>query len=130
MARTLDVSIADLLTGVVTQRLNGNFRFEYNTAYAATPTSIPLSFSLPLAKRTHGTRAIANWMWGLLPDNEVTLNRWAQRYRVSARNQFALMAAMGEDCPGAVQLAPPGIDFAAHGGVQWISRCLPPNTPL
>ena len=121
MARTLDVSIADLLVGVVTQRPNGNFRFEYNTAYAATPTSIPLSFSLPLAKRTHGTRAIANWMWGLLPDNEVTLNRWAQRYRASARNPFALLAAMGEDCPGAVQLAPPGIDFAALGSLQWIS---------
>jgi hypothetical protein len=60
-------------------------------------------------------------MWGLLPDNAVTLDRWAQRYQVSAGNPFALLAAMGEDCPGAVQLAPPGFDLAERGGVQWIT---------
>ena len=121
MARTLEVHIADVPAGVVTQRPNGNFRFEYDPTYTSGPASIPLSFSMPLTQRAHGTRAIGNWMWGLLPDNEVTLNRWAQRYHVSARNPFALLAAMGEDCPGAVQLAPPGFDFAGRGSVQWIS---------
>jgi serine/threonine-protein kinase HipA len=89
MTRTLEVHIADALAGVVTQRPGGNFRFEYDAAYAADRTSIPLSQSMPVTQRTHGTRSIANWMWGLLPDNEVTLNRWAQRYKVSARNPFA-----------------------------------------
>ena len=28
---------------------------------------------------------------------------------------------MGEDCPGAVQLVPPGFDFAGRGSLQWIS---------
>ena len=121
MPRTLEVYIADVLAGIVTQRPGGNFRFEYDAAYAADPASIPLSQSMPLTQRTHGTRSIANWMWGLLPDNEVTLNRWAQRYKVSARNPFALLTAMGEDCPGAVQLAPPGFDLAGRGKVQWIS---------
>ena len=121
MARALEVHIADVLAGIVTQRPGGNFRFEYDAAYAADCASIPLSQSMPLTQRTHGTRSIANWMWGLLPDNEVTLNRWAQRYRVSARNPFALLAAMGEDCPGAVQLSPPGFDLAGRGNVQWIS---------
>ena len=121
MARTLEVHLDDKLAGIVTQRTGGNFRFEYAPDYAIEPTSIPLSFSMPLTQRTHGTRAIANWMWGLLPDNEVTLSRWAQRYRVSARNPFALLAAIGEDCPGAVQLAPPEFDFAGRGSVQWIS---------
>ncbi len=121
MARALEVHIADVLAGTVTQRPGGNFRFEYDAAYAADRASIPLSQSMPVPQRTHGTRSIANWMWGLLPDNEVTLNRWAQRFQVSARNPFALLTAMGEDCPGAVQLAPPGFDFAGRGNVQWIS---------
>lgn len=121
MARTLDVRIADVMAGEVIQRPGGKFRFEYDPTYAAKPTGIPLSYSMPLTQRTHGTRAIASWMWGLLPDNEVTLSHWAQRYRVSARNPFALLANMGEDCPGAVQLAPPGFDFAGRGGIQWIA---------
>lgn len=121
MARTLEIHIADVLAGVVTQRPNGNFRFEYDPDYASGRDSIPLSFSMPTTQRTHGTRAIANWMWGLLPDNEVILNRWAQRYQVSARNPFTLLAAIGEDCPGAVQLAPPGFDFAGRESVQWVS---------
>lgn len=121
MARTLVVTVADAFAGTVTQRPNGNFRFDYNSDYAADQNSIPLSFSMPPTKRAHGTRAISNWMWGMLPDNEVTLNRWAQRHQVSARNPFALLAAMGEDCPGAVQLAPPGFDFSGRGSVQWIS---------
>jgi serine/threonine-protein kinase HipA len=120
ITRTLEVRIADVMAGIVTQRPGGNFRFEYDPAYAADPASIPLSHSMPLTQGTHGTRAIATWMWGLLPDNEATLRRWSQRYQVSARNPFALLAAMGEDCPGAVQLAPPGFDFAERGGVQWI----------
>lgn len=121
MVRSLEVHVVDVLAGVVTQRPNGSFRFEYDPGYAADTASIPLSFSMPLTQRVHGTRAIANWMWGLLPDNEVTLNRWAQRYQVSARNPFALLSAMGEDCPGAVQLVPPGFDLAGRDGVQWIS---------
>ena len=60
-------------------------------------------------------------MWGLLPDNDITLNGWARRAQTSARNPFALLAAMGEDCPGAAQLVPPGHDFAGRGGVQWIT---------
>ena len=121
MARTLEVHIADTFAGVVTQRPGGTFRFDYDPTYAANPASIPLSHAMPITRRGHGTRPITNWMWGLLPDNDVTLNRWAQRAQVSARNPFALLAAVGEDCPGAAQLVPPGHDFAGRGGVQWIS---------
>ncbi|WP_334149982.1 type II toxin-antitoxin system HipA family toxin [Hyphomicrobium sp.] len=121
MARVLEVRIADAPAGQVIQRAGGTYRFEYDSAYTDDPASIPLSYCMPMTQRVHGTRPIGNWMWGLLPENEVTLNRWAQRYRVSARNPFALLAAIGEDCPGAVQLAAPGFDFAGRGGVQWIS---------
>ena len=51
------------MAGVVTQRSGGNFRFEYDPDYAADPASIPLSYSMPLTKRVHGTRAITSWMW-------------------------------------------------------------------
>ena len=47
------------------------------------------------------------FLWGLLPDNELVLGRWAQRFQVSARNAFALVSHVGEDCAGAVRFVRP-----------------------
>lgn len=64
---------------------------------------LPLSLSLSLARREHAHEAIDTFLWGLLPDNELVLDRWARSYKVSARSPFALLAHVGEDCAGAVQ---------------------------
>ena len=55
----------------------------------------------------HEHARIEPWLWGLLPDNEAILARWGQRFHVSPRNAFALLGAVGEDCPGAIQLVRP-----------------------
>jgi serine/threonine-protein kinase HipA len=61
-------------------------------------------------------------MWGLLPDNERILDEWAKRFQVSARNPFALLAAVGEDCPGAVQLVRPDIELAGRENIKRLTR--------
>ena len=61
-------------------------------------------------------------MWNLLPDNAVTLRQWSTEYNVSANNPFKLLAAVGEDCPGAIQLITPGSDVAGREGVAWITE--------
>ena len=122
MARSLNVYIASVLAGTITHKPGGNYRFDYDPAYRQGPQRIPLSQSLPLTLGRHGMRPIANWMWGLLPDNDITLDHWARRFQVSARNPFALLSAMGEDCPGAVQLTPSGTDIISGGDVTWISK--------
>jgi serine/threonine-protein kinase HipA len=62
---------------------------------------------MPLAAKEHPHGAIEPFLWGLLPDNEVVLTRWAQRFHVSPRNVFALISEVGEDCAGAVQFVRP-----------------------
>ena len=62
---------------------------------------------MPLAARRHKHDGIEQWLWGLLPDNENVLARWARRFQVSARSAFSLLTATGEDCPGAVQFVRP-----------------------
>jgi len=107
--KTLKVLLADQEIGEVTQRETGSYRFEYDPAWQNNPRHIPLSRSMPLQQRRYGVRPITNFMWGLLPDNAIILDEWARRYKVSARNPFALLTAVGEDCPGAVQLVPPDL---------------------
>lgn len=93
-------------TGVVRQA-RGRLSFHYEESWRTAPGAYPLSLSLPLAARDHGHAAINAFLWGLLPDNELVLDRWAKRFHVSARNPYALISKVGEDCAGAVQFATP-----------------------
>jgi len=75
----------------------------YSDEWLNSEAAYPLSQSLPLvAKRLTGA-PVVNFLWGLLPDNERTLDAWGRRFQVSARDPAALLAHVGEDCAGAVQ---------------------------
>jgi serine/threonine-protein kinase HipA len=94
--------LGDNLIGTLRRDANGRLSFVYDDAWSAMPDAYPLSLSLPIAAREHGHAAIETYLWGLLPDNEVILDRWAKRFQVSARNVFKLLEHVGEDCAGAV----------------------------
>jgi serine/threonine-protein kinase HipA len=119
---TLNVLLADNHAGVITQRPGGRHRFEYLPAWQENPRAIPLSYSIPIQQQAHGTRVVTDFMWGLLPDNENTLRRWGTRFQISPHNPFALLAAIGEDCPGAVQIVPPDLDLEERESVKWLKK--------
>jgi serine/threonine-protein kinase HipA len=81
--------------------------FVYDDAWRGFEGAIPLSLSMPLVASEHPHARIEPFLWGLLPDNALILERWAKRHHVSARNAFALLEHTGEDCAGAVQLVRP-----------------------
>lgn len=87
--------------GTLTSYRNGKLGFAYDGRQA---TSVPLSVSLPLARREHGHEAVDAFLWGLLPDNESVLERWGREFHVSPRSPFALLANVGSDCAGATQI--------------------------
>jgi serine/threonine-protein kinase HipA len=97
--KSLRVFLIDNHVGHLTQHPNGGYRFEYLADWRSNPRHIPLSRSMPLQQQRHGMRPIANFMWGLLPDNELILNEWVSRFRVSPRNPFALLAVVGGGLP-------------------------------
>jgi serine/threonine-protein kinase HipA len=92
--------------GVVRQT-RGRLGFTYADSWREAEGAYPLSLSMPLAATEHPHAAIEPFIWGLLPDNEFVLSRWAQKFQVSARNAFALIACVGEDCAGAAQFVSP-----------------------
>ncbi|RDZ26657.1 type II toxin-antitoxin system HipA family toxin [Lysobacter silvisoli] len=86
----------------------GRLRFEYAPGWRDSMAAMPISLSLPLTQDRHDDPDIVSaLLWGLLPDNEHTLQRWAARFQVSARNPLALLSHVGEDCAGAIQLVRP-----------------------
>ncbi len=94
-------------TGRVVQDDKGRLSFTYNEGWRLAADTYPLSVSMPLALSEHGHAKIDPFLWGLLPDNEIVLDNWARKFHVSARNPFALIAYVGEDCAGAVQFVRP-----------------------
>ena len=102
------VVIADRrIMGQIRRDRRGRLTFVYHERWRSLDAAFPLSLSMPLVVGEHEHAKVEPWLWGLLPDNEAILARWGRRFHVSARNAFALLGAVGEDCPGAVQLVRP-----------------------
>jgi serine/threonine-protein kinase HipA len=95
------------LAGAIYQEARGHLRFTYEEAWRTAEDSYPLSLSMPLTASEHKHTQVHAYLWGLLPDNERTLDQYARIFSVSARNPVALLAHTGADCAGAVQLVPP-----------------------
>ncbi len=103
MTSELAVLLSNSHIGTVVRDARGRMIFRYEEAWRDTRGAYPLSLSMPLLAREHRHDRIDAFIWGLLPDNEQVLDRWAKKFQVSARNAFALIANVGEDCAGAVQ---------------------------
>ncbi|GEP59009.1 type II toxin-antitoxin system HipA family toxin [Reyranella soli] len=105
---------------------HGRLSFSYSDEWRADPDAYPLSLSMPVAAKEHRRSAIEAFLWGLLPDNERVLDRWAAKFQVSARNVFALLSHVGEDCAGAVQFVTPerldAIRTGAEDKIEWLEE--------
>lgn len=119
MSQRLEVHLHGRRIGGIEQ-LHGRLRFTYLEQHRQTPQATPLSLSMPLARQDHDDLVVRPWLWGLLPDSERVLQRWARTFGVSARNPFALLGQVGRDCPGAVQLLPDDTGTASPDTVAWL----------
>ena len=100
----LHVVMGRQVVGALTRSSRGTWSLEYAESWRQSPSGFPISVSRPLAGPAHGRGAVSAFVSGLLPDNERVLPAWRQRFHVSPRNPFALLAHVGEDCASAVQL--------------------------
>jgi serine/threonine-protein kinase HipA len=112
--------------GRVRNDARGRLTFVYDSKWRDAPGAYPLSLSMPLAAEDHGPAAVQAFLWGLLPDNERVLDRWAKKFHVSARNVFALISNVGEDCAGAVQFVMPDrledLKSGRDDQVEWLDE--------
>lgn len=100
----LRVLLAGVPAGTVHQDEHGLMSFAYDAGYQGPP----LSLSMPVSNRTYGPDVLRPYLFGLLPDSELQRRAIARELGVSANNPVTLLAHIGLDCPGAVQLCAPG----------------------
>jgi serine/threonine-protein kinase HipA len=125
MTDSLLVILEDQTAGTVMRLRGGRLRFDYSDAYRERSGGTPLSLSMPIQVRSHPDQVVTSWLWGLLPDNDAVLRRWAREFHVSASSPFSLLATpVGEDCAGAVRFASPeegGRVVGRSGDVAWLT---------
>ena len=126
MSDTLLVILDDVVAGTVTRLSGGRLRFQYDASYQEQAGHTPLSLSMPVQVSSHPDQQISPWLWGLLPDNDQVLRRWAREFHVSSSSAFSLLATpIGEDCAGAVRFAPPDElerVLGRTGEVTWLTE--------
>lgn len=126
-AKTLKVLLRGEAAGTIRTLETGRLEFAYDRAWLQTRPRMPISRGLPLTEQPHPDRAVAPFLWGLLPENDRTLSRIADAgdERVSPRNVAALLGKVGLDCAGAVQILADQDQRAGgtpDGAAEWLTE--------
>lgn len=97
---------------------------QYADEWVATAQGRPLSLSLPFTpgNRPHRGDAVRAYFENLLPDSKEIRERVARRFHAASTDAFSLLAEVGRECAGALQILPDG---AVPAGVQTVEA-----TPL
>ena len=120
MARVLalDIWMNGLFVGTWERPKGAADRLTYDTDWIQSAAGRPLSLSLPFdrarghrdEKQTLRGDKVAAYFENLIPDNERILQRLRDRYGARSTASFDLLAAVGRDCAGAIQLLPAGTE--------------------
>lgn len=117
MTDTLHVRLFDRHVG--TLAITGEIRapeewlFTYDADYLNSPQPVALSVSLPLKAEPFVGAVARNWFGNLLPEGPVR-EAIASRLRIDVWDDFALLAAIGGECAGAVSIMPPDAQAASR----------------
>jgi serine/threonine-protein kinase HipA len=109
--RALDAWMNGLRVGRWSVSAQGVHSFAYDGSWPASPQGRPLSLSLPLGSPgSFRGESVLAYFDNLLPTAAVPRQRLQSSFAVATADTFDLLAAVGLDCAGAVQLLPPDIE--------------------
>jgi serine/threonine-protein kinase HipA len=107
--RPLTIWMNGQFVGTWSRTTTGGDTLEYSQEWIASPEGRPISLTLPFlpANALHSGPHVSAWFENLLPDSPEIRRRIAQRFKVSAGTR-TLLAEIGRDCVGAIQILPDG----------------------
>lgn len=99
-----------LQVGTWQQSSTRGYEFAYAPGWLEDEEARPLSLSMPLrrTKTPYRGALVEAWFENLLPDSREIRQRIQSRFHTASSHAFDLLAQIGRDCVGAVQLLPEG----------------------
>ncbi len=106
----LGVWMNGVRVGTWIQSKRGGDSFQYDPAWVAGASGRVLSLSLPFVPGNfpHRGDVVTHFFDNLLPDSDGIRRRLRSKFATKSAGAFDLLAAVGRDCVGAVQLLPEG----------------------
>ncbi len=105
---TLDVYMNGIKVGEYQRESSGATHFTYDDTWLSSPGRRSISMSLPLQGRSYHGTAVLNFFDNLLPDSREIRERMVARFKAESAAPFDILAKVGRDCVGAIQLLPQG----------------------
>lgn len=102
--RILKVLMNGTLIGNLEKVPKGGLSFSYDPAWLIMAGARPISLSLPLVSRPFSGDIVYNFFDNLLPDNAQIRARLQAKFQVATNQPFDLLATIGRDCVGAIQI--------------------------
>ncbi|HYC42735.1 MAG TPA: type II toxin-antitoxin system HipA family toxin [Noviherbaspirillum sp.] len=103
----LNVWMNGQLVGTWTVRDNKRHQFRYAQEWIDSDASRIMSLSLPfIPGNLHEGAVVENFFDNLLPDNREIRQRLQRKFGANSPQAFDLLAEIGRDCVGAIQLLP------------------------
>lgn len=96
---------------------------QYDLAWTQSEQGRPLSLSLPFTpgNAPHRGEKVHAYFENLLPDSKNILERLARRFGTGSTDAFDLLAEIGRDCVGALEILPEGQVSAGPASLQAVS---------
>lgn len=106
-----------------TVNARGDSELQYDIAWRSSTRGRPISLSMPFNLRNEPLKgaSVSHYFEGLLPDSDIIRKRVAARFKTGSIEAFDLLAAVGRDCVGALQLLPEGVEPEGLGQVDGVA---------
>jgi len=114
----LTVFLNGRLVGHLKKETSGAIDFQYDPAWLHWEHTFPISLSLPLREDRYIGDGVVAVLDNLLPDNAEIRRRVAARVSAEGADAYALLAAIGRDCVGALQFLPDGATPGPAGRIE------------
>jgi serine/threonine-protein kinase HipA len=118
--RALSIWMNGIRAGQWSIDSKGGHEFRYADSWLDNSEARPISLSLPLAPEDQPYRGVvvSAYFDNLLPDSSEIRQRIRTRYTAASLSAFDLLAEVGRDCVGAIQLLPEDQDPPKTGGIE------------
>jgi serine/threonine-protein kinase HipA len=118
--RTLGLWMNGARVGTWSLAPNAADTLQYDSAWAQSEQGRPLSLSLPFTPGNprHRGDKVSAYFENLLPDSKDIRNRLARRFNTGSTSAFELLAQIGRDCVGALEILPEGATSAGTSPLQ------------
>lgn len=102
--RILSILMNGILIGKLEKTTKSGLTFIYDQQWLKTPGARPVSLSLPLLNQLFSGDVVYNFFDNLLPDNPQIRARIQAKFHIATNQPFDLLASIGKDCVGAIQI--------------------------